>query len=149
MFKKKTKKTGIQTPELRNPTPPPPIPRNPNLGYQPVYTSTQNPPPPPTSGSNAVKPNPNYVPPTSVVQPKEEHRVIRRVYKSLVDTKDKIHLLTSNPDYADMLKIENADVYWNDKNGAVIVVTTQEWKDYLLGKRDTPIIEKESTNEQE
>lgn len=45
MFKHKKKKTGIQTPELRNPTAPPP---------------------PPTSGSNAVKPNPNYVPPASV-----------------------------------------------------------------------------------
>ena len=45
MFKRKKKKTGIQTPEFRKPTPPPP---------------------PPTSGSNAVKPNPNYVPPASV-----------------------------------------------------------------------------------
>lgn len=42
-FKPK-KKTGCETPELRK------------------YTS---PPPPPTSGSNAVKPNPNYVPPAS------------------------------------------------------------------------------------
>ena len=45
MFKHKKKKTGIETPELRKPTPPPS---------------------PPTSGSNAVKPNPNYVPPASV-----------------------------------------------------------------------------------
>lgn len=44
MFKRKKKKTGVQTPELRKTTPPPP---------------------PPTSGSNAVKPNPNYVPPAS------------------------------------------------------------------------------------
>lgn len=42
-FKHK-KKTGVQTPELRKPTPPPP---------------------PPTSGSNARKPNPNYIPPAS------------------------------------------------------------------------------------
>lgn len=47
-FKHK-KKTGCETPGLRKPTPPPP---------------------PPTSGSNAVKPNPNYVPPASVAQPK-------------------------------------------------------------------------------
>lgn len=46
MFKRK-KKTGCQTPEFRKPTPPPP----------------------PTSGSNAVKPNPNYVPPASVNKP--------------------------------------------------------------------------------
>ena len=48
-FKHK-KKTGVQTPELRKPTPPPP---------------------PPTSGSNAVKPNPNYISPASV-KPKNE-----------------------------------------------------------------------------
>ena len=44
MVKHKKKKTGVQTPEFRKPT---------------------SPPPPPTSGSNAVKPNPNYVPPAS------------------------------------------------------------------------------------
>ena len=48
MFKRKKKKIGVQTPELRNPAPPPP---------------------PPTSGSNAVKPNLNYVPPASVKKP--------------------------------------------------------------------------------
>ena len=47
MFKRKNKKTGCETPEFRKPTPPPP---------------------PPTSGSNAVKPNPNYVPPASVTK---------------------------------------------------------------------------------
>lgn len=51
MFKRKNKKTGVQTPEFRQPSAPPP---------------------PPTSGSNAVKPNPNYVPPASVTKPKEE-----------------------------------------------------------------------------
>ena len=45
MFKRKKKKTGVQTPEFRKPSAPPP---------------------PPTSGSNAVKPNPNYIPPASV-----------------------------------------------------------------------------------
>ncbi len=49
MFKLKKKKTGIETPEFRKPT---------------------TPPPPPTSRSNAVKPNPNYVPPASVAKPK-------------------------------------------------------------------------------
>ena len=47
MFKRKSKKAGIQTPEFRKPTPPPP----------------------PTSGSNAHKPNQNYVPPASVKKP--------------------------------------------------------------------------------
>ena len=47
MLKRKNKKTGVQTPEFRKPSAPPP---------------------PPTSGSNAVKPNPNYVPPDSTPQ---------------------------------------------------------------------------------
>jgi hypothetical protein len=49
-FKPK-KKTGVQTPEFRKPSAPPPSP---------------------TSGSNAVRPNPNYVPPASV-KPKQEN----------------------------------------------------------------------------
>ena len=48
MFNRKKKKTGCETPEFRKPTPPPP----------------------PTSGSNAVKQNPNYVPPASVTKSK-------------------------------------------------------------------------------
>ena len=47
MFKRKKKKTGVQTPEFRKPSAPPP---------------------PPTSGSNAQKPNPNYIPPPSVTK---------------------------------------------------------------------------------
>lgn len=50
MFKRKQKKTGTQMPPQYNPPPMPPV----------------KPPKPPTSGSNAVKPNPNYVPPASV-----------------------------------------------------------------------------------
>ena len=46
MFKHKKKKTDCETPELRKLAPPSP----------------------PTSGSNAVKPNPNYVPPASVTK---------------------------------------------------------------------------------
>lgn len=49
MFKKK--KTGCETPKFRKPTVPP----------QPTV-----PPMPPTTGSNAFKPNPNYIPPATV-----------------------------------------------------------------------------------
>lgn len=49
MFKRKKKKTGTQIPPQYNPPPMPPV----------------KPPKPPTSGSNAVKPNPNYVHPAS------------------------------------------------------------------------------------
>ena len=57
MFKRKKKKTGVQTPELRKPTPPPP---------------------PPTSGSNAQKtgsqipPQANVPPMPPVKSPKEK-----------------------------------------------------------------------------
>ena len=55
MFKRKKKKTGTQIPPQYNPPPMPPV----------------KPPKPPPSGSNAVKPNPNYTPPASV-KPKTE-----------------------------------------------------------------------------
>ena len=61
---------GFKTPEFRKTTPPPKP--NPNLGWQPAKSSDTKPPKPPTSGSNAVKPNPNYIPPASVAKPKEE-----------------------------------------------------------------------------
>ena len=60
MFKRKKKKTGCETPMLRKPTPPPPPPR------------------PPTSGSNAVKPNPNYVPPASTTKSKQ--RIVEDIH---------------------------------------------------------------------
>lgn len=111
MFKRKKKKTGVQTPEFRKPTPPPPL----------LTLST-------------------------VTQSKEECGVSRTIKKALVGTKERFHLITSNLDYANMLKIENADVYWNDQNGAIIVVTTSEWRDYLTGTRDTPFVERGCSN---
>lgn len=69
MFNLKKKKTGCETPEFRSKVPMPPVKPskpNPNFGHQPQYASTQNPPSPPTSGSNAVRPNPTYVPLDSV-----------------------------------------------------------------------------------
>ena len=91
------------------------------------------------------KPTPPPPPPQPpITQPKEERRVIRTIRRPLVGTKDGLNALLLRPDYSDSVKIENADVYWNDKNGAIIVATTPEWRDYLLGKRDAPITEKEN-----
>ena len=36
--------------------------------------------------------------------------------------------------YDDMRKIPNADIYWSDKDSTVIVITTQDWKDYLMNR---------------
>ena len=49
---------GCKTPKFRKPTAPP--------QYNPPPMPPVQPPKPPTSGSNAFKPNPNYVPPASV-----------------------------------------------------------------------------------
>lgn len=75
MFKRKEKKTGVQPPEYRRHTPPPPIP---NFGWQPTKSSGTKPPSPPTSGSNAQKTgsqvprqyNPPPMPPVKPPKPK-------------------------------------------------------------------------------
>ena len=61
MFERKKKKTCCETPTRSRFSMAP----NSNLGWQPTKSSGTKPPKPPTSGSNAVKPNPNYVPPAS------------------------------------------------------------------------------------
>lgn len=56
--KRADKKAGCETPKFREPTVSP--------QYEVPPMPPVNPPLPPTSGSNAVKPNPNYIPPASV-----------------------------------------------------------------------------------
>ena len=34
----------------------------------------------------------------------------------------------------DILEIKDARIFWNDANGTVIVMASQEWRDYLTGK---------------
>lgn len=51
-----------KTPRFRKPTVPP--------QYNAPPMPPVKPPPPPTSGSNAVKSNPNYIPPASVTKPR-------------------------------------------------------------------------------
>ena len=99
-----------------------------------------------------AKPNPNYIPPPSVVKTNppntgssviyrnkvaapiafEEYRSSKLIRKCAVDTEDRLDILFSK--YDDIVKIENADIYWSEKDGVIAVCTTQEWKDYLLGK---------------
>jgi hypothetical protein len=52
------------------------------------------------------------------------------IRKSLIGTKDKSSKLLNN--YIGVRKIEGADVYWHDESGTLFVLTSQEWKDYLL-----------------
>lgn len=106
MFKHK-KKTGCETPELRKFTPPPPIKPNPNLGHQPAEPTSTKPPAPPTSGSNAVKPNSNYIPPVSVVKQtkiEDTHRV--QLYCTIDDLNEYIHKqLESKGKYVDNIYV--------------------------------------------
>lgn len=46
--------------------------------------------------------------------------------------------------FDDLLKIDNAEIYWSDKKESIIVVASPEWRDYLTGKRATPIVEREN-----
>lgn len=88
-FKRK-KKTGCETPTYSRFSMAP----NPNLGWQPTKSSGTKPPKPPTSGSNAVKPNPNYIPPASTprynpppmppIKPaKEENKIMNKTMYGL------------------------------------------------------------------
>lgn len=46
--------------------------------------------------------------------------------------------------YDDLLKIDNAEIYWSDKTEAIVVVTTPEWREFLMGRSNTPFAEKEN-----
>ena len=133
-FKRK-KKTGCETPEFRSKVSMPPV----------------RPPKPPTSGSNAVKPNPNYVPPDSVKPqctplpiPVTElpSRHPRSVAKFAIDTEDKLDILMTN--YPDAIKVEGATIYWSDDKMALLVTAPQEWKDCLFGGKELPNTDKEN-----
>lgn len=87
MFKRNKKKTGIATPKFRKPTPPP----NPNLGWQPTKQTSTEPPKPPISGSNVVRPNPNYVPPASVKHEKNKTLYGLKLYIPFEDFNTYIH----------------------------------------------------------
>lgn len=64
----------------------------------------------------------------------EEHHQPKQIKKFSVGTEDRVNILLSI--YDDMVKIENADIYWSEQAGMVAVCTTQEWKDYFMGKRN-------------
>ena len=66
-------------------------------------------------------------------------RLINRGFISTKDERDKVKLICS-----DAVKIEDADVYWSHKNGAILVLASQEWKDYLCDRSDTPPVVKET-----
>ena len=46
--------------------------------------------------------------------------------------------------YPTALKIEDPDVYWDERSGTLIVLTTPEWQQYLTGKTDSPLYSKDA-----
>ena len=111
MFKFK-KKTRCQSPNYNRHT----LPPHPNCGHQPTQKITGAPPMPTTTFEEGCQP--------------------KQIKKFAVGTEDRVGILLSTHD--DIVKIENADIYWSEKNGVLAVCTTQEWKDYFLGKRNIP-----------
>lgn len=42
-----------------------------------------------------------------------------------------------------IMAIKDARVYWIDHNNTIMVVASQEWRDYLTGRRESPFVEEE------
>ena len=93
---------------------------------------------PPTRFKNKKKTGcetPEYRCPTMppVAQPKEE-RKIKCVAHPYVGTKEGFNKFAER--YDDLLKIDNAEIYWSDKTETIAVVTTPEWTEFLMGRSD-------------
>ena len=88
----------------------------------PEFRKPAPPPPPPTSGSNAVKP--------------------KHISCGYIGTKESFVRFVEQHD--NLLKIENAEIYWIDESESIVVVASPEWRDYLMGRRNVPIVEKEN-----
>ena len=58
----------------------------------------------------------------------------RSIQRGMVGTENDFNKLISR--YEDMTEIKNARIYWSDKDCTIILVASQEWKDYLVGKSD-------------
>ena len=109
---KRKKKARCQSPNYNRHTFPP----HPGLGHQPTKKITGSPPMHTT----------NF----------EEYCQPKQIKKFSVGTEDRVGILLST--HPDMLKIENAEIYWSEQACMVAVCTTKEWKDYFLGKINIP-----------
>lgn len=62
----------------------------------------------------------------------------KRVNYTYAGTKTQSKLEKLKHQYPNAVKIEDADIYWDDATGSLFVFTSEEWKEYLLGKREEP-----------
>jgi len=67
----------------------------------------------------------------------------KRITRSLIGTEETFHHFMSR--YPDAVKIENAEVYWSDKDGALGIIASNEWRNRLIGK--SICIEEENDND--
>ena len=87
---------------------------------------------------------PEYTPPSMPpVEPAKDNFNSRCFSRNMIGTKESFDAFSKL--HNDLIKIEGAEVYLGDKSGIVAVVTTQEWKDYFMGRRNAPIVESELT----
>lgn len=95
--------------------------------YNPPPMPPVKPPKLPTSGSNAAKP--------------------KHLACGYIGTKEGFVHFAEQHD--GLVKIENAEIYWIAKSESIVIVASPEWRDYLMGRRDTPIVEKENENNEQ
>jgi hypothetical protein len=57
----------------------------------------------------------------------------KQIWRGLIDTEEKFERIPKNDD---ILEIKDARIFWNDANGTIMVVASEEWRDYLTGKSD-------------
>ena len=65
----------------------------------------------------------------------------RCINRGYIGTKEQFDRLMEHSD--DFVKIENAEIYWSDKKQAIAVVAAPEWREYLVGRRESPFTEEE------
>lgn len=70
----------------------------------------------------------------------------RCINHGYIGTKEQLDRLMERSD--DFVKIENAEIYWSDSKEAIAVVAAPEWREYLMGRRESPFIEGENYNDQ-
>ena len=58
----------------------------------------------------------------------------KQIWRGLIGTVDQFNERVPKDD--NILEIKDARIYWNDENNTIMVVASQEWRDYLTGKSD-------------
>lgn len=82
-----------------------------------------------------TSPPPYNPPPMPPVKPAKENSQPRHFWRNMIDTKARFDEFAKWHD--DLIKMDGAEVYFSVTEGIVAIVTTQEWRDYFMGRSDT------------